>query len=102
MPRKSPYEILLSLDERRELENIAAKYTLAYFQVHRAKIILLAADGLSNETIAARLDTRREVVSMWRKRFHEERINGLEERQRAGRPRIFSPRGKSGNKGNCL
>lgn len=102
MPRKTPYEILLSHDERQELESIAAKYTLAYFQVQRAKIILLAAEGLSNETIASRLDTRREVVSMWRKRFHEERISGLEERQRAGRPRIFPPGGKSGNKGDCL
>jgi hypothetical protein len=93
MPRKSPFTILLSGDEQRELSSRAVKYTLPYFQVLRAKIILLAAAGLSNDEIARRLDTRREVVSMWRKRFFEERLRGLEERSRPGRPRAFPPRG---------
>jgi transposase len=64
---------------------------LPYFQVQRAKMILMAAEGLSNDEIARRLDTRRDVVSMWRKRFFSERIAGLEERARPGRPRTFSP-----------
>jgi transposase len=55
-------------------------------------MILMAAEGLSNDDIAARLDTRREVVSMWRKRFFEERLPGLDERLRPGRPRVFPPR----------
>jgi hypothetical protein len=93
MPRKSPFTILLSSAEQRELSSRAVKYTLPYFQVLRAKIILLAAAGLSNDEIARRLDTRREVVSMWRKRFFEERLRGLEERSRPGRPRAFPPRG---------
>lgn len=93
MPRKSPFTILLSSDEQQTLFSRAVKYTLPYFQVLRAKIILLAADGLSNDEIARRLDTRREVVSMWRKRFFEERLPGLEERFRPGRPRVFPPRG---------
>jgi transposase len=59
--------------------------------VIRAKMILLAAEGLPNDQIAARLDARREVVSMWRKRFFEDRMVGLEERSRPGRPRTFSP-----------
>ena len=54
-------------------------------------MILLAAEGLSNDEIAGRLDTRREVVSMWRKRFFEERLPGLEDTSRPGRPRAFSP-----------
>lgn len=102
MPRESPYKIFLSTEEREELETIATRYTLPYFQVQRAKMILLAADGLSNEAIASRLDARRDVVSMWRKRFYEERLTGLEERQRAGRPRTFPPRGHRGNKGHRL
>ncbi len=93
MPRKSPFTILLSSGEQRELSSRAVKYTLPYFQVLRAKIILLAADGFSNDQIARRLDTRREVVSMWRKRFFKERLRGLEERSRPGRPRAFPPRG---------
>ena len=69
----------------------AGKYTLPYFQVQRAKMILLAADGLTNDQIAARLDTRREVVCFWRKRFFTDRLAGLEERSRPRRPRTFSP-----------
>ncbi len=92
MPRKSPYHILLSPEEAREVSRRAAKYTLPYFEVIRAKIILLAAQGLRNDEIAAQLNTRREVVSMWRKRFFEQRLAGLEERPRPGRPRRFPPR----------
>ena len=91
MPKNSPYNIILTPDEKQELNSRAAKYTLAYFKVIRAKIILLAAQGLGNDEIAAKLDTRREVVSMWRKRFFEERLLGLDERPRPGRPPIFPP-----------
>lgn len=97
MPRASPYRIVLRPEERRELEMRAAKYTLPYFHVVRARMILHAAEGLSNDQIAQRLDTRREVVSLWRKRFFEERLAGLEERARPGRPRSFPPRtGRAG------
>jgi len=92
MSRKSPYEIHLSPAERVELQRRANKYTLPYFQVVRAKMILLAAEGWNNDEIAACLSSRREVVCMWRKRFFEERLAGLEERSRPGRPRTFSPR----------
>jgi hypothetical protein len=92
MPRHSPYAIALRQEERQELEARAAKYTLPYFQVLRARMILHAAEGLTNDQIAQHLDTRREVVSLWRKRFFEERLAGLEERARPGRPRSFSPR----------
>ena len=91
MPRSSPFVIRLSSAEELELQRRAGKYTLPYFQVQRAKMILLAAEGLTNDQIAARLDTRREVVSSWRKRFFAERLAGLEERSRPGRPRTFSP-----------
>lgn len=93
MPRKSPYHIVLSEEEVRELTERARRYTLPYFQVQRAKLILLAAEGVDNDEIARRLDTRREVVWFWRKRFFEQRLPGLEERPRPGRPRVFSPRG---------
>lgn len=91
MPRTSPYTIRLSSAEAAELQRRAAKYTLPYFQVQRAKMILLAAEGLPNDEIAARLDTRREVVWLWRKRFFVDRLAGLEERSRPGRPRTFPP-----------
>lgn len=79
MPRKNPYIIALSSDEAEELSKRANKYTLPCFIVIRAKIILLAAKGLNNDEIAAQLNTRREVVSMWRKRFFEKRLEAPKE-----------------------
>lgn len=93
MSRMSPFVIELTDEEELMLRQRARKYTLPYFQVLRAQMILLAADGLQNDEIAARLNTRREVVSQWRKRFFYERVEGLEERPRPGRPRAFPPRG---------
>ena len=92
MPRPSPFAITLSPVEETELRRRAAKYTLPYFQVQRARMILYAAEGMANDLIAERLDTRREVVSLWRKRFFADRLAGLEEHARPGRPRTFSPR----------
>ena len=57
MPRHSQFCIELTRDERRELEARARKYTSPYRDVIRAKLVLLAARGLSNDVIAARLDT---------------------------------------------
>ena len=93
MPRRSPYTIELSDEERRILEERGRRYTLPYRDVVRAQMVLLAAQGLRNDEIAVRLNTRREVVSMWRKRFFQERLSGLEERPRRGKPPAFPPRG---------
>jgi transposase len=78
-------------ETRRVLEGRARRYTLPYREVVRAQLVLLAAEGLDNDAIGARLNTRREVVSKWRKRFFEEGLAGLEERPRRGRPVRFSP-----------
>jgi transposase len=91
MPRKSPYPIELSSTERDRLQAIARKYTSPYRDIIRAKIVLYAAAGLDNDEIAARLDTPRQIVSKWRKRFFRERMQGLEEQSRTGRPALFSP-----------
>jgi len=91
MPRTSPYHIDLSDDERRALESLARRYTSPYRDVVRAKIVLLASQGLRNDEIAARLDTPRQVVSKWRKRFHEQRLGGLADLPRGGRPPAFPP-----------
>ena len=91
MTRKSPYILDLTTAQRRELEARARRYTSSYRDVIRAKIVLMAASGLDNEEIAARLDTSRVIVSKWRKRFFEDGLAGLEERPRGGRPRVFPP-----------
>ena len=91
MPRRSPYAIDLSIEERAALESMARSYTSPYWQVTRARMVLLAAEGLCNDQIAARLDCGRDVVSQWRKRFFEQRLVGLEDRPRRGRPPTFPP-----------
>ena len=102
MPRKSPYEIALSKTDRTELERRARKYTLAYYLVQRANIVLLAAEGIANNEIAERLNTRREVVCLWRKRFFEEGMAGLDDRDRPGRPRVFSPGTRDGGESSGM
>jgi len=89
--RKSPYVLNLNADQRRELEARVRRYTLPYRDVVRAKVVLLAAAGLDNDEIAARLDMRREIVSKWRKRFYLQGLEGLEELPRGGRPQAFPP-----------
>ena len=91
MPRTSPYTITLAEAERAELEARARRYTSSYSEVVRARIVLYAADGLGNDEIAARLDTPRQVVSKWRKRFYDARLAGLTDLPRGGRPPSFSP-----------
>ena len=80
MPRISPYEIILSNEERDVLERIARKYTSPYFEVIRAKAMLLAASGIQNKEIGVRLELPRQIISKWRKRFYEERLDGLKDR----------------------
>ena len=91
MPRSSPYVVRLAPAERAELEKRSRSYTSLYRDVIRARIVLYAANGLRNDEIAARLDTPRQIVSKWRKRFFEKRLEGLEEEPRRGRPAGFSP-----------
>ena len=91
MPRTSPYIVELTDDERRVLEGRARKYTSPYRDVIRAKIVLLAAEGVANDIIAGRLDLPRQIVSKWRKRFCLFRVPGLAEEPRGGRPARFSP-----------
>ena len=91
MPRKSPYSIVLFPVEEAELKRMASKYTSPYYKVVRAKVILMAAQGLDNNTIGHRLSLPRQIVSKWRKRFFNERMEGLEDRSRPGRPSGFSP-----------
>jgi transposase len=84
----------LSSEERQTLESKARKYTSPYCEVIRAKIVLLADEGLSNDVIASRLDMPRQIVSKWRKRFALARFPGLEAQPRGGRNARFSPQSR--------
>jgi transposase len=91
MPRKSPFTIRLSPEQRRELERRARRYTSPHRDIVRAKIVLMAAAGLANDVIGLRLDIPRQIVSKWRKRFYQLGFLGLEEQPRGGAPARFSP-----------
>jgi transposase len=88
---KSPYVILLAESERRSLEAKARHRTSQHRDLIRSTIVLLAAEGWDNKAIAASVGVDRKTVSRWRKRFFEERMKGLKERPRSGRPSRFSP-----------
>jgi len=94
MPKKSPFTIALTDEQRKVLESRVRKYTSSYIDIVRAKIVLYAAEGNENKDIAARLDTSFQIVCKWRKRFFEHGLEGLEEGSRRGRPPRFSPRGR--------
>src|SRR5664279_4337857 len=91
MAGKSPHTVVLSGEQRAELERRAAAYSGPFRDVMRAKAILYAAEGATNQEIAERLDVSRQSVSDWRRRFCQECLQGLEEKPRSGRPRRFSP-----------
>lgn len=102
MPRKSPYSIQLTSAEKLQLESLARKYTSPYNSVVRAKMVLLASEGLPNDQIAASLSVPRQIVSKWRKRFFEERLAGLDDQPRTGRPPLFPPGSRRAGQGAGL
>jgi len=67
MPQRSPFTILLTDEEKKSLESDARKYTSPYYKVVRAKVVLLANEGLENREIGERLELPRQIVSKWRK-----------------------------------
>jgi hypothetical protein len=100
VPRTSRYVIELSADERGELERRAREVTAPWRDVQRARMILYAAEGMADIEIAARLDCHPDSVSGRRRRFCQERLEGLRDRPRAGRPRRFPPgAGRRGHRG---
>jgi DNA-directed RNA polymerase specialized sigma24 family protein len=97
VPRTSRHQIELSAEERAELERRAATVTLPWRVVQRARIVLYAAEGMQDIDIAARLDCSPDSVARRRRRFGAERLDGLEDQARSGRPRRFPPaRGRRG------
>jgi Winged helix-turn helix len=93
MARHSPFVIELSAEDRDALEAIVRRRTAEHRMVLRAQIVLAAADGEENLSIAERLGVAPNTVIKWRKRFFEEGMTGLADRKRCGRPRTFSPSG---------
>lgn len=89
VPTHSPYRVNLTAAQRSELEMVAFRVSAPYRQVMRARIVLAAADGESNASIARRFMVCVDTVRVWRKRFCGDGIGGLVDRPRSGRPRTF-------------
>lgn len=77
----------LSSDQRAQLSSLCGSRTAANGLVFRARIVLLAADGLNNIAVAESLHTTRETVGKWLRRFAEKGLQGLHDELRPGRPR---------------
>jgi transposase len=77
--------------ERRELKRIVNASKSGQVLVLRARVVLLAASGLSNNAIAGSLQTDVKTVRKWRNRYAELRRPGLDDAPRSGRPPIFTP-----------
>jgi len=102
MSRRSPFVIELTDEERDELEAIVRRRTAQQRMVLRARIVLAAAAGEENGSIAERFELALNTVIKWRKRFFEERMAGLADRKRSGRPRTFSPSGAGRGQGSRM
>jgi transposase len=90
MPSSVAVAIELSDEERGRLEAWARRRTSAQALALRSRIVLLAAEGLSNTEIARRLGISRPPVTKWRSRFAEHRLDGLVDEPRPGRPRTVT------------
>jgi winged helix-turn helix protein len=94
-PRSSLADTLLLTDaERATLEQWQRAPTLPSGLVRRGRMILLLADGHSVSETARRVGVERWIVRQWARRFQADRLAGLTDRPRSGRPPVFPPGGR--------
>jgi transposase len=90
MPSPIAPAVVLTDDERAQLTAWSRRAKSANALAVRSRIVLAAADGLSNTAIAARLAVDIKSARRWRSRFAELRLDGLLDEPRPGRPRTVS------------
>ena len=91
MSRTAP-TVLLDAAERATLKTWSRSHSLPVRQAQRAKIILMAADAVTNQDIALALGLSRPTIQLWRQRFLALRLVGLEkDAPRPGRKPRISP-----------
>jgi transposase len=83
--------IRLSKKERNELIALTGKRNLSHGFAGRARIILLAHEGLDNVEIAVRVGLHRNSIAKWRSRYECDGISGLHDRPRSGAPLKYTP-----------
>jgi transposase len=90
MPVTSPFVVVLTATEETELTARARSGRTEHRDRVRARIVLAAAAGVSNTAIAAELGLCVDTARRWRRQFAAERLDGLVDRPRTGRPRRFT------------
>jgi transposase len=90
MPTPIAVPIELSDAEREQLQAWTRRRTSAQALALRSRIVLAAAEGLKNTEIVERLGVTRPMVTKWRNRFAEHRLDGLTDEPRPGQPRTIS------------
>lgn len=88
MVNRSAAALVLRDGDRVELERRVRSGSGVASTAQRARIVLLAADGVANYVIAERVGGSRPMVNLWRGRYVEQGLDGLVDRQRPGRPRV--------------
>ena len=79
--------VILAPPERRELKRRARSRSLAVESVRRAKVVLMLAAGDSYSEIDERLGCSDRYISLWKERFQQERLSGLDSRYRGAKHR---------------
>jgi transposase len=87
MPVSSPFVVVLTDPERRQLFRRAHSTRTSHRDRVRARIVLAAGDGEANAAIARRVGVSVDTVRKWRRRFVTDRLSGLRDAPRPGRPR---------------
>ena len=82
--------LTLTDDERQTLERWSRRAKTAQALALRAKIVLACAEGATNKAVAEQLRIWPQTVTKWRGRFVRQRLEGLSDEPRPGRPRMIT------------